>query len=69
MSSLVEVRVPKPPDGQTGPAYRRLARVEGSFAIVNAAAVVDGGPAARSRSAASTARPIVVDVDLTWMAA
>jgi carbon-monoxide dehydrogenase medium subunit len=36
---LVGIRVPKIPEG-AGSAYVRLARVEGSFALVNAAAVV-----------------------------
>ena len=58
---VTAVSVPKLPDGWSG-AYKRLARVEGSFAIVNAAAVVAG-----DRSAATVAlggvgpRPVVVD--------
>ena len=38
---LVEIELPKLPEG-AGSAYLRLARLEGSFAIANAAAVVDG---------------------------
>jgi len=38
---VTEVRVPKLPPG-AGSGYARLARVEGGFAIVNAAAVVEG---------------------------
>jgi carbon-monoxide dehydrogenase medium subunit len=41
---LVSVRAPKVPSG-AGSAYVRLARVEGSFALANAAAVVDGDEA------------------------
>ncbi len=56
------VTVPKLPDGWRS-AYKRLARVEGSFAIVNAAAVVAG-----DRSSATVAlggvgpKPVVVDI-------
>ena len=58
---VTAVRVPKLPDGWRT-AYQRLARVEGSFAIVNAAAVVAG-----DRSAATVAlggvgpKPVVID--------
>jgi aerobic carbon-monoxide dehydrogenase medium subunit len=58
---VTAVTVPKLPDGWRS-AYRRLARVEGSFAIVNAAAVVAG-----DRSAATVAlggvgpKPVVID--------
>jgi aerobic carbon-monoxide dehydrogenase medium subunit len=58
---VTAVSVPKLPDGWRT-AYQRLARVEGSFAIVNAAAVVAG-----DRSAASVAlggvgpKPVVID--------
>jgi carbon-monoxide dehydrogenase medium subunit len=58
---VTAVTVPKLPDGWRS-AYQRLARVEGSFAIVNAAAVVAG-----DRSAATVAlggvgpRPLVID--------
>jgi aerobic carbon-monoxide dehydrogenase medium subunit len=59
---VTAVTVPKLADGW-GTAYQRLARVEGSFAIVNAAAVVAG-----DRSLATVAlggvgpKPVVVDV-------
>jgi carbon-monoxide dehydrogenase medium subunit len=59
---VTSIAVPKLPDGW-GSAFRRLARVEGSFAIVNAAAVVAG-----DRSVATVAlggvgpRPVVLDV-------
>jgi carbon-monoxide dehydrogenase medium subunit len=57
---LAEIRVPKTTPG-TGSAYRRLARVEGSFAIVNAAAVV--GPAVvRVAIGGIAAKPILVDL-------
>ena len=58
---VTAVSVPKLPDGWRT-AYQRLARVEGSFAIVNAAAVVAG-----DRSAATVAlggvgpKPVVID--------
>jgi aerobic carbon-monoxide dehydrogenase medium subunit len=58
---VTAVTVPKLPDGWRS-AYQRLARVEGSFAIVNAAAVVAG-----DRSAAMVAlggvgpKPVVID--------
>ena len=62
---LVEVEVPKLPDAARS-AYVRLARVEGSFAIVNAAAVVDGGKAAVAIGGA-TGAPVLIepDVDLS----
>ncbi len=58
---IAEIRVPKQPAGASG-AYRRLARVEGSFAIVNAAAVIN--PAGQSVVAIGgvAATPTVVDV-------
>jgi len=57
---LAEIRVPKTTPG-TGSAYRRLARVEGSFAIVNAAAVV--GPAVvRVAIGGIAAKPVLVDL-------
>jgi CO/xanthine dehydrogenase FAD-binding subunit len=58
---VTAVTVPKLPDGWSS-AYQRLARVEGSFAIVNAAAVLAG-----DRSAATLAlggvgpKPVVID--------
>ena len=62
---LVEVEVPKQPDSARS-AYVRLARVEGSFAIVNAAAVVDEGKAAIAIGGA-TGAPVLIepDVDLS----
>ena len=56
---VVEVQVPKLPLG-SGSAYVRLVRVEGSFAIVNAAAIVDGGLALAIGGA--TPAPVLVDV-------
>jgi len=58
---LVEIELPKPPDG-AGTAYLRLARLEGSFPLANAAAVVDGGPA-RVAVGGTTGTPFVLDVD------
>jgi carbon-monoxide dehydrogenase medium subunit len=62
---LVELQVPKLPAGGTS-AYARLARVEGSFALVNAAAVVDGGRPVIAIGGA-TAVPVLVEtsVDLS----
>ena len=60
-----EIRVPKLPAG-TGSGYARLARVEGSFAIVNAAAVVDGMHCVIGIGGAVPA-PVVVQVDLDSM--
>jgi aerobic carbon-monoxide dehydrogenase medium subunit len=59
---LVEAEVPKVPDG-AGSAYLRLARVEGSFAIVNAAAVVDAGRSSIAIGGA-TGAPVVVEPDV-----
>jgi carbon-monoxide dehydrogenase medium subunit len=59
---LVEVVVPGLGDGD-GSAYRRLARVEGSFAIVSAAGVVRAGRAgARVAIGGVAGQPVVVDV-------
>jgi carbon-monoxide dehydrogenase medium subunit len=55
---VVEVLAPKVPDG-AGSAYVRLARVEGSFAIVNAAAIVDGERSALAVGGAVSA-PVLV---------
>lgn len=56
---LVDIRVPKlPPD--SGSAYVRLHRVEGSFAIVNAAAVVTNG-SVRIAIGGSTPTPALVE--------
>jgi aerobic carbon-monoxide dehydrogenase medium subunit len=57
-----EIRLPKLPPG-AGSGYARLARVEGSFAIVNAAAVVDGTRCVIGIGGAVPA-PVVVEVDL-----
>ena len=59
---LVEARVPKVPEG-AGSAYVRLARVEGSFAIVNAAAVVNGGRPVIAIGGA-TGSPVLVEPDV-----
>ena len=59
---LTEIVIPKQPES-VGSAYVRFARVEGSFAIVNAAARVD--PAARSARVALGGvgpGPVVLDV-------
>jgi CO/xanthine dehydrogenase FAD-binding subunit len=59
---VTAITVPKLADGWRS-AYTRLARVEGSFAIVNAAAVLagDGGPATVALGGVGP-RPVVVDV-------
>jgi carbon-monoxide dehydrogenase medium subunit len=57
---VAEVRVPKLGPG-TGAAYRRLARVEGTFAIANAAAVV-GPDRVRVAIGGIGPRPVVVDL-------
>jgi carbon-monoxide dehydrogenase medium subunit len=56
---ISEVRVPK--QGAARGAYRRLARVEGSFAIVNAAAVVRPGGGSTVAIGGIAGSPIVVD--------
>jgi carbon-monoxide dehydrogenase medium subunit len=58
---LVAVRVPKLPAG-AGSAYVRLARVEGSFALANAAAVVAGGRATVAVGGAVPV-PVVFEAD------
>jgi carbon-monoxide dehydrogenase medium subunit len=59
---LVEVVVPKARPGQAF-AYKRLSRVEGSFAIVNAAAVVDAdGRTGRVAIGGIEARPLLVEL-------
>jgi CO/xanthine dehydrogenase FAD-binding subunit len=55
---VIEIQIPKLSAG-SGSAYVRLVRVEGSFAIVNAAAVVDGGLALAVGGATPT--PVLVD--------
>lgn len=57
-----EIRVPKL-SGGAGSGYARLARVEGSFAIVNAAAVVDGTRCVIGIGGA-VPTPVVVQIDL-----
>ena len=58
---LVSVHAPKVPDG-AGSAYVRLARVEGSFAIANAAAVVHGDRATVAIGGAVPV-PVVIEAD------
>jgi aerobic carbon-monoxide dehydrogenase medium subunit len=58
---LVEIELPKPAAG-TGTAYLRLARLEGSFPLANAAAVVDGGPGLVAVGG-TTAAPFLVEVE------
>jgi carbon-monoxide dehydrogenase medium subunit len=56
------IRVPKLPDGW-GSAYTRFARVEGSFAIVNAAAVLSGdGLGATLALGGIGPRPVGLDI-------
>jgi aerobic carbon-monoxide dehydrogenase medium subunit len=57
---ITEIRVPLLAPG-TGAAYRRLARVEGSFAIVNAAALV-GPDVARVALGGIGPRPVAVEL-------
>lgn len=56
---LAEVAVPKM---QARAAYRRLHRIEGNFAIVNAAAAVENGGAARLAIGGVGETPLVLDV-------
>ena len=58
---ITEIRVPKLPAG-TRAAYQRLARVEGSFAIVNAAAVVTDGGTAAVAIGGIAGTPILIDL-------
>jgi carbon-monoxide dehydrogenase medium subunit len=58
---LVEIELPRLPAG-AGSAYLRLARLEGSFPIANAAAVVNGGAPVVAVGGA-TGAPLVVAVD------
>ena len=58
---LREIELPKLPTG-TGTAYLRLARLEGSFPLADAAAVVNGGPAVVAVGGA-TAAPYVLEVE------
>jgi carbon-monoxide dehydrogenase medium subunit len=58
---LVEIELPKLPAG-AGSAYLRLARLEGSFPIANAAAVVDGGAPVVAVGGA-TGTPLIVDIE------
>jgi CO/xanthine dehydrogenase FAD-binding subunit len=59
---VTEVRVPKLAAG-AGSGYARLARVEGAFAIANAAAVVDGPRCVLGIGAAVPA-PVVAELEL-----
>jgi aerobic carbon-monoxide dehydrogenase medium subunit len=59
---VTEIRVPKMPLGW-GAAYVRFARVEGSFAIVNAAAVLPGrGPGGTLALGGVGPRPVTADL-------
>ena len=59
---VTEVRIPKI-GSRDGSAYRRLARLEGSFPIVNAAAVVRSEPSSAGVAIGGVAgRPVLVDV-------
>ncbi len=58
---LVEIELPKLPAG-AGSSYLRLARLEGSFPLATAAAVVDGGPPSVAVGG-TTAAPFLVDLD------
>ena len=60
---ISEIRIPK--QGAARGAYRRLARVEGSFAIVNAAAVVRPGGRSTVAIGGISGSPIVVDASGT----
>jgi CO/xanthine dehydrogenase FAD-binding subunit len=53
--------VPKVPAG-AGTSYQRLARLEGSFPLASAAAVVDGGPAVVAVGG-TTAAPFVLEIE------
>ncbi len=57
---LAEVEVPVQAASQSS-AYYRLARLHGSFAIANAAAVLNGDAEARVVVGAAAAKPIVVE--------
>jgi carbon-monoxide dehydrogenase medium subunit len=57
---LVEIELPKLSAG-TGTAYLRLARLEGSFPLANAATVVNGGPAVVAVGG-TTPAPFVVEI-------
>jgi aerobic carbon-monoxide dehydrogenase medium subunit len=58
---LLEIELPKLPEG-TGTSYLRLARLEGSFPLADAAAVVNGGPAVVAVGGA-TATPFVLELE------
>jgi carbon-monoxide dehydrogenase medium subunit len=60
---LVEIELPRLPEG-AGSAYLRLARLEGSFPIANAAAVADGDRSSLAVGGATPA-PFLVDLDST----
>jgi CO/xanthine dehydrogenase FAD-binding subunit len=55
---LREIELPKLPAG-AGTAYLRLARLEGSFPLADAAAVVDGGPAVVAVGGATAAQYVL----------
>lgn len=65
---LAEVEVPMQAASQSS-AYYRLARLHGSFAIANAAAVVNGDAEARVVVGAASAKPIVVEERIVAIAA
>jgi CO/xanthine dehydrogenase FAD-binding subunit len=66
---VTEVRVPVIA-GRDGSAYRRLARLEGSFPIVNAAAIVRIAPRSALVAIGGVAgRPVLVDVSASFGAA
>ena len=58
---FLEIELPKLPEG-TGTSYLRLARLEGSFPLADAAAVVNGGPAVVAVGGA-TATPFVLELE------
>jgi carbon-monoxide dehydrogenase medium subunit len=61
---LTEIELPKLPEG-SGSAYLRLARLEGSFPIANAAAVVTG-PRPIVAVGGATAAPVLLDVPVEF---
>jgi aerobic carbon-monoxide dehydrogenase medium subunit len=60
---LVEIEAPKVPDG-AGSAYLRLARLEGSFPIACAAAVVADGGGPVVAVGGATPAPVLVEAEL-----
>jgi CO/xanthine dehydrogenase FAD-binding subunit len=65
---VTEVRIPVLGE-RDGSAYRRLARLEGSFPIVNAAAIVRSDRSARVAIGGVAGRPVLVDVSASIDAA